>query len=327
MALRKGSSDYYAYHTGSNFPVLHSTDLVTWQRVGAALTTRPSWVVPSGDWHPWSPSVMRAARACPGTTSRYCYYLFYTGLTTQFGPATHCVAVATSPTPAGPFTDRGPVASAGGALDQSGRPAGCGDDAGYSNIDPAPFVDSDGRVYLYLTTNRRCAAPAPGQECPTAVTVSVLPLASNAQAASGPRKPLFAGAAGSWEQEPGQAPKVEGPWMVKKGSTYYLFYSGGDYRRAYGMGYATASSPLGTSSTSPFAKAAANPVLKQTAAVLSPGGGSLTRGPRGGDWLLYHGRSGDYSQPRTLRIDPVFWSSTGAVTVRGPTTGAQAPVP
>jgi hypothetical protein len=58
-----------------------------------------------------------------------------------------------------------------------------------------------------------------------------------------------------------------------------------------------------------------------------PGGGSFTIGPHGGDWLLYHGRSGDYSQPRSLRIDPVYWNSSGAVTVRGPTTGPQTPVP
>ena len=327
MALRNSSSDYYSYRTGTNFPILHSTDLVTWQPVRNALSARPTWVVATGDWHPWSPSVLRASRSCPSTSSRACYYLFYTGLTDRYGPNTHCVAVATSTTPAGPFKDRGPLPAAGGARDQSGRPLGCGDDAGYSNIDPAPFVDSDGRAYLYLTTNRRCAAPAPGLECPMNVTISVIPLASNPISASGPRKPLFSGDAGTWEQEPGQAPKVEGPWMVRKASTYYLFYSGGDYRRTYGMGYATAASPLGANSPTPFAKAAANPVLKQTSDVFSPGGGSLTIGPRGGDWLVYHGRAGDYSQPRALRIDPVFWSSTGAVSVRGPTTGLQTPAP
>jgi beta-xylosidase len=327
MALRNSSSDYYSYRTGTNFPVLHSTDLVSWRPVGNALASKPTWVVASGDWHPWSPSVIRASRSCPSTKSRACYYLFYTGLTDRYGPNTHCVAVATSTTPAGPFKDRGPLPAAGGARDQSGRPLGCGDDAGYSNIDPAPFVDSDGRAYLYLTTNRRCETPSPGLECPMSVTISVIPLASNLISAAGPRKPLISGAAGTWEQEGTQAPKVEGPWMVKKAATYYLFYSGGDYRRTYGMGYATASSPLGASSDAPFTKAAANPVLRQTASVLSPGGGSLTTGPRGGDWLLYHGRAGDYSQPRTLRIDPVSWNAAGEVTVRGPTTGLQTPAP
>ena len=93
------------------------------------------------------------------------------------------------------------------------------------------------------------------------------------------------------------------------------------------MGYATAGSPLGANSDTPFAKAAANPILRQTASVLSPGGGSLITGPRGGDWLLYHGRAGDYSQPRTLRIDRVSWDAAGQVTVRGPTTGLQTPAP
>src|SRR4051794_40103823 len=78
--LRNGGADYYAYYTGGNFPVLHSTDLVNWVRVGSALAARPSWVVATGDWHPWSPSVLRSARSCPGTTSPGCYILYYTGL-------------------------------------------------------------------------------------------------------------------------------------------------------------------------------------------------------------------------------------------------------
>ena len=315
--LQNGTSDYYAYSTSSGFPALHSSDLVHWESVGKALPDRPSWVVPSGDSHPWAPSVLRAPSACPGTQSPGCYFLYYTGLSGVHSPATHCVAVAWSPTPAGPFTDLGPIQAADGALDRSGRPPGCGDDAGYSSIDPAPFVDPAGGSYLYLTTNRRCDAPTTA-ECPFAPTVSVIPLDGDLMRAAGRRTPLFAGTPGTWEQEPSQEPKVENPWMEKRGSTYYLFYSGGDYRRAYGMGYATASSPIG-----PFAKAPINPILRQTGEVLSPGGGSVTKGPQGGDWMVYHGRAGGYTAPRTLRIDPLAWKSDGSVTVLGPTTGPQ----
>src|SRR5215208_6005329 len=148
MAAAAGSSDYYAYHTGGNFPVLHSTDLVNWTQVGSALAARPAWVVTSGDWHPWSPSVLRSSASCPGTTSPSCYVLYYTGLHGSLSPSTHCVAAAYSTTPAGPFTDRGPLAGTSGQVDRSGRPPGCGDDAGYSNIDPVPFVDRNGQEYL-----------------------------------------------------------------------------------------------------------------------------------------------------------------------------------
>jgi xylan 1,4-beta-xylosidase len=117
-------------------------------------------------------------------------------------------------------------------------------------------------------------------------------------------------------------PKVEGPWTQKRGSTYYLFYSGGDYRAAYGMGYATSSSVAGT-----FTKSKSDPILKETTDVRSPGGGSSIEAPRGGDWMLYHGRAGNYSQPRTLRIDPLTWNKRGMANIKGPTTGPQSPAP
>ena len=46
----------------------------------------------------------------------------------------------------------------------------------------------------------------------------------------------------------------------------------GDYRASYGMGYATAATPTGMA-YSAFAKSPLNPVLRETSAVLSPGGG------------------------------------------------------
>ena len=324
--LRVAANEYYAYGTGSGFPVLRSTDLVNWSAVGTALSARPGWVVGSGDSHPWAPSVLRSERPCPGTTSPGCYLLYYVGLHGTASPPTHCVAVATSPSAAGPFHDLGPIQGQDGVLDLSGRPPGCGDDAGYSNIDPAPFVDQDGSAYLYLSTGRRCEQPTI-EACPSSPTISVIPLASDLVHAGAPRKPLLAATPGTWEQEPGDRPTVENPWMERRGSTYYLFYSGGDHRHAYGMGYATASSPTGGAPYAAFAKAPTNPILRQTADVLSPGGGSLTKGPRGGDWLVYHGRAGDYGQPRTLRIDPVVWGADGSVAVRGPTTLPQSPAP
>jgi hypothetical protein len=319
--LRNSSTDYYAYGTGGRFPILKSSDLVHWEEVGRAFTARPTWVVQSGDWHPWAPSVLRSPRSCPGTTSPGCYFMYYVGLSAEHTPATHCVGAAWSLTASGPFTDLGPIQAADGSTDLAGRQPGCGDAGGYSNIDPAPFVDDDGSVYLYLSTGRRCAQPTTGS-CPYDPAISVMSMTDTPTQAASARKPLFGAAAGTWEHDPGHSPTVENPWMEKRGSTYYLFYSGGDYRASYGMGYATAASPTGGTAFSAFAKSVHNPILRETAAVLSPGGGSVTVGPDGGSWLVYHGRAIDRTQPRTLRIDPLFWSGSSIVTP-GPTTGPQ----
>jgi hypothetical protein len=320
-AVQNSSTDYYAYATGGGFPIIKSSDLVHWEQVGRAFSARPSWVVQSGDWHPWAPSVLRSPKSCPGTTSPGCYFMYYVGLSAQHTPAMQCVGVAWSLTPSGPFTDLGPIQAEDGTTDLAGRPPGCGDAGGYSNIDPAPFVDDDGSVYLYMSTGRRCVQPTTGS-CPYEPVISVLPLAGTPIKAVSGRKPLFGATPNSWEQEPGHAAVVENPWMEKRGTTYYLFYSGGEYRASYGMGYATATSAIGGTPNSAFAKSALNPILPETAAVLSPGGGSVTAGPDGGSWLVYHGRAGDYTQPRTLRIDPLFWSGSSIVTP-GPTTGPQ----
>lgn len=312
-----GGHDYYLYATGELFPVWRSPDLVNWTPAGTALAQRPAWTGPSGDWTPWAPAAIRRAGPCPGATGPSCFVLFYTALAAGVTSRPHCIGVAVSPVPGGPFTDLGPLGAADGSVDSSGRPIGCGDDAGYGNIDPAPFVDADGRAYLYVSTDRRSDGAGGWVLEPT---LSVIPLTDDLLHAAGPRQPLLKGDAG-WELT-GGGPLVEGPWMERRGSVYYLFYSGGDWRVAYGMGYATAGSPTG-----PFTKAPANPILRETDGVRSPGGGMIVRGPAGGDWLVYHARAGAYDQPRTLRIDPVVWNADGTVAIAGPTTGAEAPVP
>ena len=305
-----GAPDYHLYATGSMIPIWRSPDLVHWTRIGTAFTERPAWAAQSGDWHPWAPGVVRR-RAPP------CFVLYYASLHGTLTPRAHCIGVAVSPTPAGPFTDLGPLAAADGGVDAGGLAIGCGDDAGRGHIDPAPFVDADGRAYLYVSTDRRRDGSGAWRLEPT---ISVIPLADDLLHAAGRRTPLLTGD-GGWERSGGR-PVVENPWMERRGSSYFLFYSGGDWRGAYGMGYATGSSPTG-----PFVRAPENPILRETASVRSPGGGMVVRGPADGDWLVYHGRSGAREQPRTLRIDPVVWGPDDTVRVAGPTTGPQAPDP
>ncbi len=233
--------------------------------------------------------------------------------------------MATATDPGGPYTDQGPLALAGAAA--GSMPIGCGDGTGEGNIDPSPFIDSaNGQAYLYVSTERGNVNGKFVRQS----TVSVIPLGPGLMKASGARVPLLTGAANTWEDGGGsEGPTVEGPFVEQHNGTYYLFYSGGNWGRAYGMGYATSQRPTG-----PFQKWPANPILAQTATVFSPGGGDqLVTGPHGGLWLVYHARSNSYSDPRSLRIDPFSWQASTSVgapdtpVIAGPTSTAQTVQP
>lgn len=308
--------DYYAYGTGTNFPILHSTDLVRWASAGTAFTdsTFPKW----STGNPWAPSllVMRvtSSRPCPGfnlAVGAPCFYLYYTGRS-SFPGGPNCVGVATSNRPDGGFVDQGVLSN--GVTTSRGE-AGCGDANGYSNIDPAPFVDVDGRAYLLFGTGRSAAGDI-------AATISAIRLAPDLVRATGSRVALITGTQ-RWELR-GTDEIVEGPWLHRHRSSYYLFYSGGDFAGNYAMGYAVGPTPLG-----PFTKSRDNPILKGNSSVVGPGGGSVVKGPgTGADQMIYAARSA-VDQPRTLRIDRLVWNDTvtpSTVYVHGPTTTPQ-PLP
>jgi hypothetical protein len=316
-------SDYWAFSTGDRFPVLHSPDLVHWTAEPTAMTSRPSWVVSSDDWHPWAPSLIQLSPPCPTTG---CYIMYYVGadasLSSSAGWLVNCIGVATATNPGGPYTDQGPLTLTGAAAGT--MPVGCGDTTGEGNIDPSPFIDaSTGQAYLYVSTER---GEVNGQFVRRS-TVSVIPLDPGLTEASGPRAPLLTGAANTWEDGGGsEGPTVEGPFMELHNGTYYLFYSGGNWGWIYGMGYATGQSPTG-----PFTKSSANPILAETASVFSPGGGDrLVTGPHGGLWLVYHARANSRSDPRTLRIDPLSWKPANPAgapdvpVIGGPTSTPQS---
>jgi beta-xylosidase len=301
MALR-GPGGYFVYGTGDLFRVAYSPDLVHWTPIGTGMTRRPDWVPQSGGWNPWAPSVIRREQG-----ARADYVMYYSGLRTSPAPAANCIGIATSPRPGGPYADAGILSVDPPA---AGRPCGCGDALGYSTIDPAPFVDpATGEAYLYVSTGHDASGAWHR-------TISVIGLAGDLVHAAGERRPLFS-ASEPWERD-----VVEGPWMVRHGDAYYLFYSGASFTDAtYAMGYA-----LGPSPTGPFTKPMPGPILASTPDVIGPGGGSVVTGPDGGDWLVYHACATP-DAGRTLRIDPLVWDDDAdppTVTVRGPTTSRSA---
>lgn len=307
MVLRDGGH-WYAYATGEGFQVARSDDLVRWTAVGRALTQRPSWALAEGEAHPWAPSVLPTDAPCPGTASPRCFLLFHTSLSGRVSPTTNCVGVAASPTPEGPFAELGLLEHQDGTA-VGEREIGCGDARGYGNIDAAPFVDEDGRAWLYVSTDWACETGG----CILRPTLSVIPLAPDLVHAAGQRQELFAGRPQTWEQAP-WAPVVENPWVVRRGATYHLLFSGGSWMGAYGMGHATSSSPTG-----PFVRSSSEPWLSGTDAIAGPGGGMLVAGADDGDGdlLAYHGRDPG-SAGRALRLGRVAWDVEGRPRLAGP---------
>ena len=97
------------------FPLLTSTDLVNWTRVGAVFQEPPAWS--AGNY--WAPEIAQ---------DRGRFFVYYTARRKN-GPL--CVAVATARQPHGPYRDHGPMIC---------------QDAG--SIDAALVVDEEGQRYL-----------------------------------------------------------------------------------------------------------------------------------------------------------------------------------
>jgi beta-xylosidase len=202
---------YWAYSTGSggrNLQVISSPDLRSWSAPHDPLPVLPSW---ASSGLTWAPDVVQMG----GT-----FLMYYTVRDTAL--AMQCISVATSDTPGGLF------------VDQSAGPLICQTSNGGS-IDPSPYVDpASGRLYLVWKSDDN----SKGQT----THIWGQPLAATGLALSpGSSATLLLSQTASW-----QAPAVEGPALVRNGSTYYLFYGANNWNSASsGIGYATSTSVLG----------------------------------------------------------------------------------
>jgi len=205
---------YWAYSTGSggtNLQVMTSPDLKSWSAPKDPLPVLPNW---ASYGLTWAPDVIQI-----GST----FVMYYTVRDTALGM--QCISVATSTSqvgPGGPFVDNSP------------GPLICQTSHGGS-IDPSPFLDpASGNLYLVWKSDDNSIGQSThlwGQ-----------PLAPGGLAlAPGSSPTLLLSQSASW-----QAPAIEGPGLVRNGSTYYLFYGANSWNSASsGIGYATSRSVLG----------------------------------------------------------------------------------
>jgi xylan 1,4-beta-xylosidase len=223
------------------------------------------------------------------------YFLYYVGRK-QGGPL-H-LAVATADQPQGPWTDHGPMI---------GQPAG--------SIDGDPVVDENGDLYLLWKEDGN------SRKQPTPIWAQRL--SEDGTKLVGEMKELIRNDA------PWEANLVEGPFVHKRGDTFYLFYSGAGCCGAgcsYALGVARSKKLLG-----PWEKNPANPLMAGNDTWRCPGHGTIVSTPEGRDFLLYHAYDAKnfiYVGRQGL-LDEVIWGPDGWPTInsgKGPSTSAAAPL-
>jgi arabinan endo-1,5-alpha-L-arabinosidase len=238
-------------------PTMSSTDLVHWTYAGDvfALTAQPSWW-PDGT-RAWAPDIR----------------WFNNGYHLTYALSGGGIGLATSPDPAGPWTDRGEIVPP-----SSGCPSG--------TIDQAMFTDTDGSYYLYWGSYD---------------TICVSRMNADATALTGAVTQI------------GHGRRMEGGFVVHRDGYYYLFYSDGGCCDGAFSGYTVkvgrATSPLGPFTT-PTGVALTGLTSKDGIVLAATGNGWVGPGHNaiatdlaGQDWLVYH------AIPQS---DPDFPPVTGA---------------
>jgi hypothetical protein len=272
--IRVGN-EYYAYATGtggSYLPVMRSTDLRTWVARDAydpggglaqkypgfndALPYVASWGV-----HRETTMHMSSWVTAPGVERFGGTYNAYYGLWAGTNPDRHCISVATSSSPQGPFSDR------------TSAPLSCEDGNAPGDIDPYPFIDpATGTPYLIWSSQGHSGVGK------THVFSRQLTADGLAFAPGSVRHSLTTTTQG-WE-----GLMVENPSMIRYADRYFLVYSGNDWwTDRYAIGYAECAGPLG-----PCHKPQGGPILGNHGDKLGPGGQSLFLDTSGRLMMAYH---------------------------------------
>jgi beta-xylosidase len=271
-----------------NVQMATSPDLSTWAslkdsdgKLHDAMPVLPSWAKRG---YTWAPEVLKT-----GAT----YVLYFTARDRKSN--LQCIGAASAADPAGPFAS--PAAD----------PLVCQKDLGGS-IDPSPFRDSDGSLYLYFKNDGN----NPDVRKPDRIFVQRL--APDGLSLTGEAAALLRNDPGSWE-----GAVIEAPTMVRRPEGYFLFFSGNDYGwpaeqrlSAYAMGYATCSGPAG-----PCREAPDNPLLTSRMGkegCLSGPGHQAVFESDGTSYIAFHAWAADpgchlLDPKRYLYVAPLVWQN------------------
>lgn len=291
------SPRFHAFGTGpgersQQLVGLASDDLVGWREGGPVLDAA---TVPEGATHHWAPEVIAHDGA---------FWLYYSAGVADRG---HRLRVARSGDPGGPYAD------VGGELTPSEPFA----------IDPHPFRDADGVLWLFFCVDRY-EGLADGALAGTVIVVDRL--LTPTRLAGDPRPVVTA--SGAWQLfAAGRSMygreldwyTCEGAFCVYRRGRYWCLYSGGNWQgESYGVGAVVADSPAG-----PWAPVGDGATVIRTVAGVAhgPGHASVVTDDEGLDWLVYHAWDAA-GTARRMCLDPLDWTPSGPV-CRGPSSGAR----
>lgn len=306
-AIRTNDGWYYVYATQGrdgeqmlNIQIARSRDLVNWERRGDALPVKPGWAAQTQDF--WAPHVHQADGR---------YYLYYSAKPDAALTDTSrglCLAVATSDSPDGPFTDMG-------------QPLQCGE--GFVNIDPFAFDDpATGKRLLYWGSG---FGPIKVQEL----------RADRLGFATGSR-PIDLVPVDRTDDPSNYQRLVEGAWITRRDGYYYLFYSGDNCcgpNAHYAALVARSRSATGPFETLKDSGAPSSVILAARGNWVAPGHNAVIEDAAGEHWMLYHAvdRRNPRSRPtddinsrRVMLIDRIVWrDGWPRIEGDGPSDGAQ----
>lgn len=284
---------YFLYHTGGDGVHLYtSADLVNWTNEGLVLKPQ------KGHWAQadfWAPEVMLEGGI---------FYLYVAATRRKANgkgdDKTRRLGVARALDPRGPFTWQDePLLESEWA------------------IDAHPFRDEKGGLWLFYNVRTEATRYKDGTVgCGNVVGRLVTPgrLETAHTPVAFPSERWEGNRRGNWYWN-------EGPYVMRRRGTYYQMYSGGCYAdETYGLGFATAPTPLG-----PWTKQTPAPILKSNGQILGPGHHCVVRGPDGvTPYAVYHGYLPGH-RGRKVHLDRLYWAGDRMV-LEGPTATPQ-PVP
>lgn len=159
-------------------------------------------------------------------------------------------------------------------------------------IDNSLFIDDDGKAYLYFDRFN------------DGLNIWVGELEDNLKTIKLPTLTKCINVSQAWEEV---YPRVnEGAFITKHKGLYYLTYSGNNYESPfYGVGYATANSPVG-----PWTKYDKNPILQKPDSLVGVGHSAMFRDKDGALKIVFHAhKNQEKIHPRYMCIASVQFTN------------------
>ncbi len=293
----KYCGEYWGYCTGIEsdgrcFGLLHSTDLVHWQKLGGAMTRL------SNDWpYYWAPEVVY------DNGKFYLYYSVGDEVNMQMR-----VAVATQP--AGPFVDSGQRLTHEKFA-----------------IDGHVLMD-DGKRYLFYATDFLEHTHI-GTGTVRDLMLDPFTLAGQPRPVTLPGFDWQVYDPNRVEKGGVRWHTIEGSFVLKHKGLYYQMFSGGNWQNpSYGVSYATTDS---LDKPEEWAQVADGkqvlPILRTIpGVVIGPGHNSVVRGPDNQQLFCIYHRWALNISARVLAIDPLDWAGERMLILGPSTTPQPAPI-